>query len=88
MKGMFLSCSGLTELNLSMFDTSNVTDMLNMFNGCSSLEELDLTSFDTNSVSSYENMFRDCKRLSIVKVSDKWTLDNLGLKDGILQYIG
>ena len=32
---MFYGCSSLKELNLSNFNTNNVTDMKYMFDGCS-----------------------------------------------------
>ena len=35
MAGMFYGCSSLNELNLSNFNTNNVTDMSYMFDGCS-----------------------------------------------------
>ena len=35
MKNMFCECSSLKELNLSNFNTNNVTDMIGMFGGCS-----------------------------------------------------
>ena len=40
MSSMFESCSGLTSLDLSGFDTSTVTIMLSMFYDCSSLTSL------------------------------------------------
>ena len=40
MSSMFESCSGLTSLDLSGFDTSAVTIMLSMFYDCSSLTSL------------------------------------------------
>lgn len=46
----FPSCSSLKELDLSKWDTSNVTDMISMFEGCSSLKELDISNFDTSNV--------------------------------------
>ena len=39
---MFSSCSSLTTLDLSGFDTSKVTDMSNMFNSCYKLSNLTL----------------------------------------------
>ena len=42
---MFVNCFSLTSLNLSSFNTSNVTDMADMFNGCYSLTSLDLSNF-------------------------------------------
>ena len=47
---MFNQCSKLIDLDLSNFDTRNVTDMSMMFMGCKSLSKLDLTSFDTHNV--------------------------------------
>ena len=44
---MFYHCSNLTKIDLSSFDTKNVTYMGAMFSGCSNLTNLDLSSFDT-----------------------------------------
>jgi len=40
MNSMFYNCSKLTTLDLSSFDTSNVTDMNHMFYNCSELTTL------------------------------------------------
>ena len=40
MSCMFFECSSLKEINLSSFNTQNVTDMSAMFGGC--LDELKL----------------------------------------------
>ena len=42
MNGMFNGCNSLTVLDLSGFNTSNVTRMNDMFPNCNNLEELDL----------------------------------------------
>ena len=42
---MFFNCSSLTSLNLSNFDTSNLSWMGNMFNGCVNLAYLNLQNF-------------------------------------------
>ena len=47
---MFFRCFSLKKLNLSNFNTNNVTDMSGMFSGCSSLEELKFSNFNTNNV--------------------------------------
>ena len=57
MSYMFNGCSSLKELNLSNFNTNNVTDMRYMFKGCSSLKELNLSNFNTENVASIKNMF-------------------------------
>ena len=46
MSGMFSRCSSLKELNLSNFNTNNVTNMRYMFYECSSLKELNLSNFN------------------------------------------
>ena len=56
---MFYGCSGLKELNLSSFNTNQVTDMSCMFDGCSGLKELNLSSFNTNQVTNMSCMFSD-----------------------------
>nr|DAR50313.1 MAG TPA: bacterial surface protein [Herelleviridae sp.] len=40
MSEMFNSCSGLTSLDVSHFDTSKVTQMYNMFSSCTSLRTI------------------------------------------------
>jgi surface protein len=37
MEKMFYNCDSLTSLNISNWNTSNVTNMASMFDGCSSL---------------------------------------------------
>lgn len=53
-------CKSLKTLNLSEFDTANVTDMATMFLQCNSLKELDLSSFDVSNVTDFFNMFYKC----------------------------
>ena len=50
MTGMFDTCSGLTTLDVSNFNTSNVTEMEAMFAGCSNLKSIDISNFDTRNV--------------------------------------
>ena len=60
MGSMFSECSSLRELNLSNFNTNNVTNMAGMFCECSSLRELDLSNFNTNIVIDMRGMFSGC----------------------------
>ena len=57
---MFSGCSLLEELNISNFNTKNVTDMSFMFYGCSSLEELNLSNFNTNNGTNMSSLFYEC----------------------------
>ena len=66
---MFSGCKKVKVLDLSNFDTSNVTDMGGMFFDCSSLVELNLQGFVTNNVSDMACMFSECKSLKHLDLS-------------------
>ena len=70
MSDMFSGCSSLTALDLSRFDTSQVTNMFGMFSGCKSLTALDLSSFDTSNVRDMNFMFFGCKSLTTIDLSN------------------
>ena len=57
---MFNSCPALTDLNLSSFNTSAVTDMSAMFYGCEKLSKLDLSHFDTKKVGNDVYVYELC----------------------------
>ena len=57
---MFYKCLSLKEINLSNFNTNNVTNMRGMFFKCSTLKELNLSNFNTNNVIDMEGMFYGC----------------------------
>ena len=55
---MFYNCPVLTSIDVSGFDTSNVTTMEEMFRFCSSLTSITgLGGFDTSNVTSMKSMF-------------------------------
>ncbi len=64
MSGMFSGCDTLTELDVSNFDTSNVTNMSSMFNHCETLTELDVSNFDTSNVTDMSGMFCYCETVA------------------------
>ena len=65
MHNMFASCSSLTSLDLSGFDTRKVTDMSSMFSYCSKLKTIYVSdSFTTENVNSSYHMFYLCTSLS------------------------
>lgn len=82
-KNMFYFCSNLTTLDLSNFDTSNITDMSYMFGFCSALTTLDVSKWDTSNVVDMNEMFYKCSGLTAIKVGDKFkwvnTLSSLDL---------
>ena len=76
MSGLFYNCSSLKDLDLSNFNTNNVTDMSDMFHDCSSLKELNLSNFNINNVIDISCMFHGCTdelELKITSVDDTVT---------------
>ena len=68
-ENMFRECSDLTSIDLSNFDTSNVTTMYGMFNTCRSLTSLDISSFNTVNVTNMDYMFSNCYNLTSLDLS-------------------
>ena len=72
---MFYGCSSLETLDLSNFNTEQVTNtspnygMLQMFYNCSSLESLDLSNFNTSLLNRMDNMFKGCSSLESINLS-------------------
>ena len=57
MSFMFHNCLKLTNINVSSFDTKNVTKMKSMFSRCDSLININLSNFDTTNVEDISQMF-------------------------------
>jgi surface protein len=71
MNSMFQLCTELEYLDLSNFDTSNVTDMSYMFNECYKLKEIKgINKFNTNNVTNMAVMFQSCKKLESLDLSN------------------
>ena len=66
---MFKDCTGLTALDVSNWNTTNVIKMIEMFGGCSSLTELDLSQWDTNKASYDYYLMQNCSGLEKLSVS-------------------
>ena len=71
MKAMFQSCKVLEYLDLSNFNTENVTDMGWMFNECHKLKEIKgINNFITNKVKNMTTMFQQCNELEYLDLSN------------------
>ena len=70
---MFSYMQWLTWLDLSGWDTSNVTNMWYMFQGCTKLTNLDISNFDTSNVTSMHSMFEFCYELKNLDFSGRIT---------------
>lgn len=76
MSEMFANCSSLTSLDVSHFNTSNVTKVClinaypkGMFSNCSSLVSLNLGGFNTSNIKSMSYMFEGCSSLKSLDLS-------------------
>lgn len=77
---MFASCSSLTGLDVSNFNTSHVTDMYSMFENCSSLINLNIGNFDMSQVVELVfSMFEGCSNLSTIIIPDKLPATEVGV---------
>ena len=69
MFNMFYNCK-FPSLDLSSFDTRNVTNMKQMFQYCDTLTSLDLSGFNTSNVTDMSNMFDSCSALTTLDLSN------------------
>ena len=69
MIGYFSGFSEMTSIDLSVLDTSEVTDMNGMFSGCNKLTSLDVSNFDTSKVTNMSGMFSMCCSLTSLDLS-------------------
>lgn len=72
MSFMFEKCSSLTSLDVTHFNTANVTNMDYMFSNCVALTSLYLTNFNTEKVTYMDGMFFSCSSLTTIYASSKF----------------
>ena len=63
MRSLFNHCTKLEVVDLSSFDTSQVTNFQWMFDECTSLKYLDLSNFNTTKITNVYSMFGNCYSL-------------------------
>ena len=68
--------SGLKQINVSNWDTSNVTNMSNTFSHCELLTSIDVSKWNTSKVTDMASMFSGCGTLRSIDVS-KWNTSNV-----------
>jgi surface protein len=83
---MFYLC-GVSSLDLSKWDTSNVTNMEWLFRGCDKLTSLDISGFDTKNVINMNSMFYACSNLTSLDVSG-FDTSNVTTMESMFQYCG
>ena len=67
---MFCECKCFRSIDLSNFNTQNVTNMSYMFSHCESLNDINLSNFNTQNVTDMNNMFSFCKSLNTIDLSN------------------
>ena len=82
---IFWGCDSLISLDLSNWNTSNVTNMYAMFNSCKSLTELDLSNWDTSKVTNMSSMFGFCSGLTRLDLSN-WDTSKVTNMSQMLYY--
>ncbi len=83
---MFLNNYNLKSLDVTSFNTSNVTNMSQMFAYATNLTELDLSSFNTSKVTNFTKMFNGSNKLK--KINLKSAVFNAGITDtNIFAYV-
>ena len=64
------------KIDLSIWDTSYITNMKSMFNGCDHLVFINSSEFNTSNVTDMSNMFNNCSSLTSLDVS-KWDVSSV-----------
>lgn len=59
----------LKAIDLSNFNTENVTTMRSMFNGCGHITELNLSTFNTQNVEDMQYMFYKCAKIKELDIA-------------------
>lgn len=78
MRTMFQYCSGLASLDLSSWDTSNVTDMSYMFYDCNNLTSFgDISNWNVSNVTNMFEMFCSCHALTSLGDLSNWNVSNV-----------
>ena len=67
---MFRNCQNLLSLDISSFNTANVTNMGAMFANCSNLDYLDVSALNTAKVTNMDRMFASCSSLISLDLSN------------------
>ena len=84
---LFVGKSSLKTVDLSGFDTSNVTNMSSMFSNCRNLTTLDLSGWDTGNVENMSSMFSQCNNLTTLDVSG-WDTGSVTDINHMFEYCG
>lgn len=66
---LFQQCP-VSDIDISLLNTTNVTNMKRMFSGCANLKSLNIEILNTSQVTDMEGMFSRCKSLTTIPQLD------------------
>ena len=77
--GMFMAKTGIETIDISVFDSRNVTNMKDMFSMCFNLKTVNVSHFNTSQVTNMQSMFGNCHALTTLDVShfDTTNVENM-----------
>ena len=78
MECLFSHCENLIDLDISMFNTSNVVEMNFMFEGLYKIKRLDLSNFDTRKLENASFIFYGLYNIECLDMSS-W--DTINIKE-------
>ena len=67
--GMFKDCHNLINIDLSSFDSSDISNMKEMFAGCTNVININLSLLNTSNVKDMSKMFSECHNLTDLDLS-------------------
>ena len=76
-KHMFYKCNSITEVGLTGFNMSGVTDMEGMFYECSSMPSINLSDFDIPEAITMKQFFYKCTKLEEIILPDSMNSNKL-----------
>jgi len=66
---LFEDCNSLSYIDLSHFNSKNVTNVYGMFLNCTSLTNINFTNFNTQNVKIFRSMFDSCTALTDINLT-------------------
>ena len=82
----FYNCTSLVDIDLSNFNTSNLTKLEEVFRNCSSLERIyGISDWNTSNVTNTTMMFYACSKLTDLDLS-RWDLSELSWANSMFEF--
>ena len=74
---MFNGCKSIISIDLSNFDSSDITDMNSMFSECTHLKKIILENLNTEKVNNMNYMFNKCLELEKIEFPNSFNTQNV-----------